>query len=82
MGRIGQLRNLAAGERANRISREFVATQQKVMQQFRVARWEDVPADVRTKLVSGYKKAIADVYSTAVPLAGTIRPSQSLPYGR
>lgn len=82
MGRIAQLRNVAAGERANRVSREFVATQQAVMKQLRVSKWEDVPSDVRNKLVAGYKKAITDVYSTAVPLAGTIRPSQSMPYGR
>jgi hypothetical protein len=82
MGRIQQLRNVAAGERANRVSREFVAAQQAVMKQLRVARWEDVPSDIRTKLVNGYKKAITEVYSSAVPLAGTIRPSQSIPYGR
>lgn len=82
MGRIAQLRNVAAGERANRVSREFVATQQAVMKQLRVSKWEDVPSDVRTKLVNGYKKAITEVYSTAVPLAGTIRPSQAIPYGR
>lgn len=82
MGRIGQLRNVAAGERANRISREFVAAQQAIMKQLRVARWDDVPQDIRTKLVNGYKKQISEVYSTFVPLAGTIRPSQTLPYGR
>lgn len=82
MGRIGQMRNVAAGERANRISREFVAAQQAVMKQLRVSRWDDVPADVRTKLLNGYKKEIAGVYSTAVPLAGTIRPSQAIPFGR
>lgn len=82
MGRIGELRNVAAGERANKISREFVAAQQNVMKQFGVSRWDDVPADLRTKLVNGYKKKISEVYSTTVPLAGTIRPSQSLPYGR
>lgn len=82
MGRIGELRNVAAGERANRISREFVAAQQNIMKQLGVGRWDDVPADLRTKLVNGYKKKITEVYSTTVPLAGTIRPSQSLPYGR
>ncbi len=82
MGRIGQLRNVAAGERANRISREFVAAQQAVMKQLRVARWADVPTDIATKLVNGYKRAITETYSTVVPLAGSIRPSQTLPYGR
>lgn len=82
MGKIGQLRNVAAGERANRISREFVSAQQTVMKQLRVSSWDQVPADIRNKLVAGYKKAIADTYATVVPLAGTIRPSQTLPYGR
>lgn len=82
MGRIGELRTIAAGERANRISREFVAAQQATMKQLRVSRWDDVPADIRNRLVNGYKKAITDVYSTAVPLPGTFRPSQQIPYGR
>jgi hypothetical protein len=82
MGRLGQARNVAAGERANQISRTFAAAQQDTMKAVGASRWEDVPLDLRTKLVNGYKKEIQNVYSTAIPLAGTIRPSQALPYGR
>lgn len=82
MGKIGQARNVAAGERANRISRQFVDTQRAVMKQLGVRSWEAVPSELRTKLLNGYKAEIARVYTTAVPLAGSIRPSQALPYGR
>lgn len=80
MGRIAQAHNVALGEKANRISREFVSAQQSVQKQLRVARWEDVPSDIRTKLVNGYKKQIADLYASYRP--GSIAPSQQLPYGR
>jgi hypothetical protein len=72
---------LAAGERINQISREFVQHQQDVIRQLRVASWAQVPAELRTKLLNGYKAAIDEV-SKGVYHAGSLRPSQQIPYGR
>lgn len=72
---------IAAGERINQISREFVATQANVVKQLGVPNWQHVPAELRNKLLNGYKAAIAEV-SSRIYHAGSLRPSQSLPYGR
>lgn len=80
MGRIAEAHDVALGERANGISRQFVQTQAAVMKNYRAGRWEDVPLDVRTKLVNGYKAAIAKVYSGIH--TGVIAPSRQIPYGR
>lgn len=68
-----------AGERITQISNEFVAAQRELMRQFGVAQFSQVPSEPRLKLLDAYKKAIADVQ---VYHAGSIRPSQQIPYGR
>jgi len=80
MGEIAKRYDVALGERANQISRQFVVTQQQVIKQYGGSRWEDVPLDIRTKLVNGYKAAIAKVYSGVH--TGVFAPSQQIPYGR
>lgn len=80
MGEVAKRLDVALGERANAISRQFVATQQQVIKQYGGSRWEDVPVDLRTKLVNGYKAAIAKVYSGVH--TGVFAPSQQIPYGR
>lgn len=72
---------IAAGERINQISREFVAHQRELVRQLGVTGWLQVPSDLRNKLVNGYKAAIAEV-SKGIYHAGSLRPSQQLPYGR
>lgn len=79
MAVIAKQTRLSAGEAANRVSREFAATQASVAKQF--GSWDAVPKNIRDRLVSGYKKEIANVYAFR-PIAGTLRPSQSIPYGR
>jgi hypothetical protein len=81
MGKLAEAYTVSLGERANQISRQFVATQQQVIKQYGGSRWEDVPADLRNKLVNGYKAAIQKVYAFQ-PIQGTVRPSQQIPYGR
>lgn len=80
MGEVAKRVDVALGDRANAISRQFVATQQQVIKQYGGSRWEDVPLDIRTKLVNGYKAAIAKVYSGVH--TGVFAPSQQIPYGR
>jgi hypothetical protein len=76
---IARQERILAGDRINQISRQFVATQQEVMRQYRVSSWAQVPSDVRNKLLNGYKAAIADVQ---VYHAGSLQPSKQIPYGR
>lgn len=71
----------SAGERINEISREFAEHQAEVVKQLRVANWQAVPAELRTKLVNGYKAAITEVAS-GIYQQGSLRPSQQIPYGR
>jgi hypothetical protein len=70
-----------AGEAINQVSREFAATQKQVMEQLRVRSWDQVPAEQRNKLVNGYKAKIAEI-SSSIYHAGSLRPSQQIPYGR
>jgi hypothetical protein len=91
MGKLAEMHNVALGERANRITAAFAKTQDDVIAQAtgrrprsdaeRAHLWQSVPSDLRTKLVKGYKDAIAKVYAFQ-PIQGTIRPSQQIPYGR
>lgn len=80
MGELAKRHDVQLGDRANAISRQFVATQQQVIKQYGGSRWEDVPLDIRTKLVNGYKAAIQTVYSGVH--TGVFAPSQQIPYGR
>lgn len=68
-----------AGDRINQLSRDFVAAQQRTIQELGVRSWQDVPLDLRNKLLNDYKKALSEVQ---VYHAGSIRPSQQIPYGR
>jgi hypothetical protein len=79
MQKIGEHLDVSDGEKINSISRTFVDTQQKVMAQYRVRSWDAVPADVRNKLVSGYKSAISGVTAYR---RGYLKPSAMIPYGR
>lgn len=72
---------IAAGNRINQISLAFVKSQQDVVKQLGVRSWQDVPLELRNKLLDGYKRAIADV-SAGIYHAGSLRPSQEIPYGR
>jgi hypothetical protein len=78
MGELAKRHDLNLGEAANRISIQFAATQKKVAAQY--GGWDRVPADLRTKLVNGYKAAIQKNYSGVH--TGVFAPSQQIPYGR
>lgn len=78
---IARHERIAAGERINQISQQFVRTQGELMKQFGVSSWLQVPAEPRTKLLNGYKAAIAEV-NAGIYHAGSLKPSQQIPYGR
>lgn len=78
MQKIGERMDRSDGEKINAISLQFAHTQSEVAKQYG-GKWANVPEDVRTKLVNGYKKAISDVTAYR---RGTLRPSLAIPYGR
>lgn len=76
---LARAENRLARERITQLSHDFVAAQQQVMQQFNTRNWNDVPIELRNKLLNGYKKALSEVQVYA---PGVLRPSQQIPYGR
>jgi hypothetical protein len=78
---ISRAERRLAADRINEISRAFVATQKQVEQQLGVSSWQQVPSDLRAKLVKGYTDAIHEV-SAGIYHAGSLQPSKQIPYGR
>lgn len=61
---IAKRQSLKLGDRLNAISARFVETQRQLIKVFGDS-WDDVPADVRSKAVAEYKRAIATASSRA-----------------
>lgn len=79
---VGNAR-LALGERINNLSREFVAAQQQMAAEYRVAHFGDVPAEARNRLLAGYKTALARLTAaTKVTTYGRFGPQTYSTIGR
>jgi hypothetical protein len=62
---------LALGEKINALSRAFVAAQAQLAKEYRVPSFGHVPEEARTRLLNGYKAALAAAQkATIVPQSG------------
>jgi hypothetical protein len=61
---------LALGERVNALSRAFVAAQNQMAAEYRVAHFADVPAEARGRLLAGYKAALTAASQATVVKQG------------
>jgi hypothetical protein len=62
---IAKNQRVKLGDRINAISQRFVAAQQDIERKYGTTRWADVPADVRAKWLSDYKRALGTANSQA-----------------
>ena len=56
---------LKLGERINIISQRFILAQQEIEKKYGVARWDQVPSDVRSRWLTDYKRALGTANSQA-----------------
>lgn len=66
---LRDLARTATGDRINKISLQFVASQKQLMQRVGARSWQEVPADARNQLLRDYKQAV----STAAAQGGFTR---------